>query len=169
MKNLFGCVDTLFKGYDYNNIRIKKSILKIHNNEENAWISIDTNIYSIRKDDKLLLKLFKDFYGKNVKDFILHDNIFNLITLNDNYAPNDIYNNIINLKFNNEASSFITIETDLIKKKIIIYLFFNYIILSTIHLLLIENFKINIDIFYSPINRYFLTKKLYLDITYSTI
>ena len=41
------------------------------------------------------------------------------MTLNDNYAPNDIYNNIINLKFNNEASVFITIPTDFIKKKII--------------------------------------------------
>ena len=77
MKILFSCVDTIFKGYDYNNIPIKKNILKIHNKKDNAWIAIDKNIYSIRSDDKILLKLFKNFYGKNVKDFILNDTIFN--------------------------------------------------------------------------------------------
>jgi hypothetical protein len=77
MKNLFYCVDTIFKGYDFNNIPIKKENLKVHNKEDNAWIAIDKNIYSLRKDDKILLKLFKDFYGKNVKNFILNDNIFN--------------------------------------------------------------------------------------------
>jgi hypothetical protein len=77
MKGLFSCVDTIFKGYNYNNIPIKKKNLKIHNKKDNAWIAIDNNIYSIRNDDKILLKLFKNFYGKNVKDFILNDNIFN--------------------------------------------------------------------------------------------
>jgi hypothetical protein len=79
MKNLFTCIDTIFKGSDYNNIPIKKNLLKIHNEKDNAWISIDDNIYSIRKDDKILLKLFKNFYGKDVKNYILHDTIFNNI------------------------------------------------------------------------------------------
>jgi hypothetical protein len=77
MKSIFLCIDNIFKNYDYNNIPIKKNILKIHNKEDNAWIAIDRNIYSIRKDDKVLLKIFKNFYGKNVKDFILKDKIFN--------------------------------------------------------------------------------------------
>jgi hypothetical protein len=76
MTNLFLCIDNIFKNYDYNNIPIKSQNLKIHNNKDNAWIAIDKNIYSIRKDDKILLKIFKKHYGKNVKDFILTDNTF---------------------------------------------------------------------------------------------
>ena len=71
------CVDTIFKNYDYNNIPIKKNLLKNHNQKDNAWICIDKNVYSIRKDDILLLDIFKNFYGKNVKDFILQDELFN--------------------------------------------------------------------------------------------
>ena len=70
------CVDNLFNSYDYNNIPIKKNLLKNHNNKENAWISIDKNVYSIRKDDILLLELFKNFYGKDIKEFILNNQIF---------------------------------------------------------------------------------------------
>lgn len=70
------CVDTIFNNYDYNNIPIKINILKNHNNKDNAWIAIDRSVYSIRKDDILLLNIFKKFYGKDVKDFILNDTIF---------------------------------------------------------------------------------------------
>ena len=70
------CVDTIFNNYDYNNIPIKINILKSHNNKDNAWIAIDRSVYSIRKDDILLLNIFKKFYGKDVKDFILNDTIF---------------------------------------------------------------------------------------------
>ena len=64
------CVDTMFNKYDYNNIPIKINLLKEHNNKENAWISIDKNIYSIRKDDIFLLSIFKNYYGKDVKNYI---------------------------------------------------------------------------------------------------
>ena len=76
MKNIFLCIDDIFKGYDFNNVPIKKHILKLHNDKDNAWIAIDNNIYSIRKDDIILLDIFKEFYGKNVKNYILNDNIF---------------------------------------------------------------------------------------------
>jgi hypothetical protein len=76
-KLICNCVDTIFKNYDYNNIPIKKNLLKNHNQKDNAWICIDKNVYSIRKDDILLLDIFKNFYGKNVKDFILQDELFN--------------------------------------------------------------------------------------------
>jgi hypothetical protein len=79
MKLLFSCIDNIFKNYDYNQNPIKKNILKLHNKKDNAWIAIDNNIYSIRKDDKILLDVFKNFYGKNVKKFIMTDNIFNNI------------------------------------------------------------------------------------------
>lgn len=70
------CIDNMFKNYDYNNIPIKNDILKKHNQKDNAWISIDNLVYSIRKDDIILLELFKNFYGKNVKEFILHNKLF---------------------------------------------------------------------------------------------
>ena len=75
-KLLCSCVDDMFSKYDYNNIPIKKYLLKQHNNKENAWISIDNDVYSIRKDDKFLLELFKDYYGKDVKNLIYDSNLF---------------------------------------------------------------------------------------------
>ena len=60
------CINNLFQNYDYNNLCIKKKILKEHNTNDNAWITIDNNVYSIRKDDIDLLEIFKDFYGKNI-------------------------------------------------------------------------------------------------------
>ena len=73
-KVFFACVDNIFKSYDYNNIPIKNAILKKHNKRDNAWISLNKNVYSIRKDDEELLKLFYNFYGKNVNDFFYNNN-----------------------------------------------------------------------------------------------
>ena len=75
-KLLCSCVDELFNKYDYNNIPIKSYLLKKHNNKENAWISINNNVYSIQQDDIILLELFKDYYGKDVKNFILSSILF---------------------------------------------------------------------------------------------
>lgn len=76
-KVLCSCVDDIFKSYDYNNIPIKKSILKNHNNKENAWIAINKTVYSIRKDDIFLLDFFKNYYGKSITDIIFFkDNLF---------------------------------------------------------------------------------------------
>ncbi len=72
-KILCTCVNDMFMGSDYNNLPLKNNILKNHNTRENAWISIDKSVYSIRKDDIYLLDIFKDLYGKNVKDFIMND------------------------------------------------------------------------------------------------
>lgn len=77
-KLMCACVDDIFKSYDYNNLFIKNSVLKQHNNKENAWITIDKEVFSIRKDDIYLLELFKDYYGKNVKDFLLNHHIFSV-------------------------------------------------------------------------------------------
>lgn len=75
-KLMCACVEDIFKSYDYNNIPIKNNILKQHNNKENAWICIDKEVFSIRKDDIYLLDLFKDYYGKNVKSFLLSHPLF---------------------------------------------------------------------------------------------
>jgi hypothetical protein len=73
---IFSCVDNIFNNNDYNNIKIRNYLLNKHNKKDNAWISIDKNVYSIRKDDYILLELFKNYYGKNVKNFILEDESF---------------------------------------------------------------------------------------------
>ena len=69
-KLLCKCVEDIFEKYDYNNIPIKYNIFILHNNKENAWISIDNEVYSIRKDDYFLLDIFKEYYGKNVKSYL---------------------------------------------------------------------------------------------------
>ena len=71
------CVDDIFINYDYNNIPIKHEIFKNHSNKDNAWIAIDNIVYSIQKDDYLLLNIFEDLYGQNVKNFIINNPIFN--------------------------------------------------------------------------------------------
>ena len=72
------CVDDLFKVSDYNNIGINYKLLKTHNKKDNAWISVDNNVYSIRKDDSELLSIFKDYYGKNIKNDMLKNIFLNL-------------------------------------------------------------------------------------------
>ena len=69
-KLVCACVDEIFSNYDYNNIPIKSNLLKLHNNKDNAWILIDKNVYSIKKNDYYLLDIFKNYYGKNVKQLI---------------------------------------------------------------------------------------------------
>ena len=75
-KFLCACVEDIFEKYDYNNMTIKYDIFKTHNNRENAWISIDKEVYSIRKDDYYLLEIFKNYYGKNIKSLLLDNSIF---------------------------------------------------------------------------------------------
>lgn len=70
------CVDELFTNYDYNNIPIKRILLKSHNTNDNAWIVIKKNVYSIQKDDFQLLELFKNYYGKDVTDIINNNFLF---------------------------------------------------------------------------------------------
>ena len=70
-KLMCNCVEDIFEKYDYNNIPIKYNIFLMHNSEENAWISIDKQVYSIPKNDHYLLELFKNYYGKNVKTFLI--------------------------------------------------------------------------------------------------
>ena len=71
------CVNTIFEKYDYNNIPIKKDLLQIHKNRDNAWITIDNIVYSLSKNDNNLLNIFEKYYGLNVKEYILNNNYFN--------------------------------------------------------------------------------------------
>jgi hypothetical protein len=70
------CVEDIFKNYDFNNKLINYDLFKKHNNKDNAWICIDKEVFSIRKDDVELLDIFKNYYGKNVKKYILNSNFF---------------------------------------------------------------------------------------------
>jgi hypothetical protein len=65
-KVICSCVDELFNNYDYNNVPIKKMLLKNHNTSESAWIIIKKNVYSIQKDDfELFISNFDNFISKS--------------------------------------------------------------------------------------------------------
>ena len=135
---------------------------------QNYWfnrilIIIDTNINSInsyynnfinfsnylKKNNDELINNFKLQSNISVVDYFIdilnYDEltslIFKIICIYDSFSPLYIYNNIIELANKKEVSSYLTINTDLIKKKIIIFLFVNYIIYSNISILLIEEFE----------------------------
>ena len=78
---MFQCVNNLFQSYDYNNLPINCNVVKKHNTPDNAWIVIGKEVFSIRKDDTLLLNIFKNYYGKDVKEFILKNEIFKNIKI----------------------------------------------------------------------------------------
>jgi hypothetical protein len=66
---MFYCVSNLFKEEDYKS-KINKRDIQKHNNDENAWIIINNNVYSLENKDNDLLFLFRDYYGKDVKEYI---------------------------------------------------------------------------------------------------
>ncbi len=76
----------------------------------------------------------------------LHEFIYNLITLRDNFSPNNFYNSIISIRNLPEASTFLNIEMETLKKKIIVFLFFSYIVLTNISTLLIKYFDYDREI-----------------------
>lgn len=90
-------------------------------------------------DGILILSYFQDV--NNYDEFI--NLIFNYICLNDYYSPNLIFTNIINLIKTNFISSKLSIDTNYLKKKILIYIFFTWIIFNNTAQLLIDNFKVD--------------------------
>lgn len=71
---------------------------------------------------------------------------FNYMCLNEFYSPNYIFNNIVELNKSSQINSKLYIDADGIKKKIIVYLFFTWIILSNIAVLLSSNIEINYNL-----------------------
>jgi hypothetical protein len=65
------CIDSLFQSSDVHQHQIDKKIFMKHNTRDNAWIRIDSKIYSIQNNDEYLLNIFQEYYGKNVKSFLL--------------------------------------------------------------------------------------------------
>ena len=72
MEDFNKCVNDIFQKEDFKNI-IKKNDIKNHNHIENAWITLDNNVYSIKNNDDDLLNIFKDFYGKDIKKYLLEN------------------------------------------------------------------------------------------------
>ena len=67
--NIISCFNNLFQETDFKN-KIHSKNIKKHCSEENAWIIINKNIYSLKNNDKHLLLLFKDYYGKDVSNYL---------------------------------------------------------------------------------------------------
>jgi hypothetical protein len=110
-------------------------------------------------------KKYNDFYNLEIYDLKLSDGtpvieyflslnnyeeftimIFDLINLNDVFSPNYIYVNIVKMYEINKISSKLDVDLNLIKKKIIVFLYFNYVVFRFLPMLLIENFEVNPDI-----------------------
>lgn len=67
--NITSCFNNLFQEADFKN-KINFKNIKKHSTEENAWIILNNNIYSLKNNDKYLLFLFKDYYGKDVTYYV---------------------------------------------------------------------------------------------------
>jgi hypothetical protein len=86
-------------------------------------------------------------YFSNINNYNeLTNYIYDYICLNDSYSPNLIFINIIDLFKTNYINTKLNIDTDHLKKKIIIFLFFTWIILTSIPSLLTDFFDINKNI-----------------------
>ena len=69
------CIHNIFSDEDYKS-PLNKENIKYHSNIDNPWILLNNNVYSIKNDDNELLEIFKDYYGKDVKKYLL-DNFNN--------------------------------------------------------------------------------------------
>ncbi len=68
--NFINCSNFFFSQSDYNQNILTIENVNLHNNQDNAWIVYNNNVYSIQKNDDFLLNLFNQFYGKDVSDFL---------------------------------------------------------------------------------------------------
>ena len=153
----------IFEIYNYENMQNNISLT------QNYWVNeiisgIDTDINENNSFYKLFLKFvdYVKFYNLELENFALDDGmlilnyfqdvnnydefvnlIFNYICLNDYYSPNLIFNNIIDLIKTNFISSKLVIETNYLKKKILIFIFITWLIIDNTSRLLIENFIVN--------------------------
>jgi cytochrome b involved in lipid metabolism len=65
----------MFKNDDYNKLIINKNTIKSHKSNDNAWIIINHNVYSLHKNDIELLNTFKNYYGTDATKYM--KNTFN--------------------------------------------------------------------------------------------
>ena len=99
------------------------------------------NNFKLSNDEKVIDYLKSD-------KIILNEYIYNFLVLNDYYSPYHIYNEILSfINKKNEITSYLDINFDNIKNKIIVYLFVVFVIKTNIKKLLINNYKINKEIY----------------------
>jgi hypothetical protein len=124
-------------------------ILNYDINEENSYYSYYEKFYnySINTFENIIyfklnnnIPVIQYFLDINNYDELL-ELIFDCLNNYENFSPNNIYNNIINIYPNDDINCYFYIDTDNIKKKIIIYIFINYIILKFIPFFLSINLK----------------------------
>lgn len=70
--NLNKCIHNLFSDEDLKS-PLNKENIKYHRNIENPWILLNNNVYSIKNDDNELLEIFKNYYGKDIKKYLLEN------------------------------------------------------------------------------------------------
>jgi len=124
-------------------------ILNYDINQENSYYSYYQKFYNYSINSFENIIYFKLNNNISVIEYFLDINnydellelIFDCLNNYENFSPNYIYNNIINILPKNEINCYLDIDTDNIKKKIIIYIFINYIILKFIPFLLSINLK----------------------------
>lgn len=157
---------SIFQIYNYENMLNNISF------SQNYWVNeiisgIDTEINETNSFYNLFLKFinYVKFYELELENFVLDDGIyilnyfqdtnnydefvnliFNYICLNDYYSPNLIFTNIVDLIKTNFVSSKLVIETNYLKKKILIFIFVTWLILDNTYKLLISNFVVDKNI-----------------------
>ena len=70
--NFNNCIHNIFNKEDLK-IPFNKENINNHNNSESPWIILNNIVYSIKNDDNELLTIFKDYYGKDVKKYLLEN------------------------------------------------------------------------------------------------
>lgn len=122
-------------------------------NDVNSYYTKFIDFTNYLKLNSINCKLFLDEgisvfeYFKNINNYDeLCNLIFDYICLNDYFSPMYIFNNIVFLNQSDFINSKLDIKTDHLKKKIAVFLFFNYIILSYLPELLVKYIEINENI-----------------------
>ncbi len=82
-----------------------------------------------------------EFFSELINVEELQTFIYDIITTSQDFSPTTIFNSIVNFRFELDISCYLDLNVNNIKKKIIIYLFLNYLVLKFIPKLLIEEYK----------------------------
>jgi hypothetical protein len=127
----------IISNIDYSTINSQNSYYYYFNNFNSFCITNYSEILDFKLSDGTSVI---NYFTQNIDNINeLHNYIFDFSTLSDLFSPLNIYNSIINFKQSYSFSAYLTIDTDNIKKKIIIYLFMMYIVFINIPRLLKNN------------------------------
>ena len=157
---------SVFQILNYNNMTEATSMTQNYwINELFANIEIEPNLSNSYYKKYLEFVEYVTFFNLDTKSLVLENGLsvleyFTLLTnydelttiiydyacLNEYMSPINIFVNIVQINKSDEINSKLDIDINRIKKKIVVYLFFNYIILSNIPKLLVKNFDVDLRI-----------------------